>query len=342
MSSNPSAFQFNDPLFNAMFVKEKKLAFKINDSDNLDEKIDELTRRDKIGNLIMKAQEKMIANDSLSSEEFESYNNSLNEFTVADVYRYALNRYNDPQRVFTCGIERTQTVICQELAELFDQTKHDKIVYIKNILFPTFYTCLKRLNFDDERIYRFFIRLLCLCDGFAAITDILLFRFSDVIRLTTPSSSPSSSPDAPQLSGQSQFRNNNTFQALPPLLSSQQPLISLTSVLFYRFSDPKMILPDSDPFPIQLKYDLQNMSNHPFDNKFSRLFEMHKFEMHKTIRNEEKSLFTTAFEGVQHFGGRTKKTSKKMHRMSKKSKKSNSKKSKKSKSKKSKSRRTKM
>lgn len=327
--------QFDDDMFSRMFLKEKKLAFKIPENEDLtDEK---LNKRDKIGALIGKAQEKMF--QAISSEEFKSYSESLNKFTDADVYRYALNRYREYNDVFECGIERTETLFYSSRTQPKQFSGNSKVDYIKNILFPEFYKYLQK--YDDEIIYRFFIRLLCLCDGFAVINDILIRRFNDDIGLNPQTSSPPS-PEEPgsHVSSQpQQFRNQNIIQ-----VSDSQPVISLTSILFYRLNNRKT-LNDSDPFKVVLEYDLVKMLNRPFNMLFSTLFEMNDYfnsgnkitpdifirAQHVNIIKANESLFTTAFKGFQYIGGnRGGKISKKNHRKSKRSKKS--KKSKKSKS----------
>jgi len=334
--------QFDDDMFSRMFLKEKKLAFKIPENEDLtDEK---LNKRDKIGALIGKAQEKMMKDEPISSEEFKSYSESLNKFTDADVYRYALNRYREYNDVFECGIERTETLFYSSRTQPKSFSGNSKVDYIKNILFPEFYKYLQK-TYDDEKIYRFFIRLLCLCDGFAVINDILIRRFNLDIGLNPPTSSPPSpeEPGSHSSSQPQQFRNQNIIQ-----VSDSQPVITLTSILFYRLNNRKT-LSDSDPFKVVLEYDLVKMLNRPFNMLFSTLFEMNDYfisgnkitpdifirAQHVNIIKANESLFTTAFKGFQYIGGnrgnRGGKISKKNHRKLK---------SKKSRSKRSKSRRT--
>jgi hypothetical protein len=332
LEPEPEPPQFNDGMFNRMFVKEKKLAFKIPDDDDLtDEKLNE---RDKISALIKKAQDKMLQFQPISSEEFKSYSESLNKFTDADVYRYALNRYRKYNDVFECGIERTETLFYSSRTQPKPFSGNSKVDYIKNFLFPEFYKYLQK--YDDEIIYRFFIRLLCLCDGFAVINDILIRRFNDDIGLNPQTSSPPS-PEEPgsHVSSQpQQFRNQNIIQ-----VSDSQPVISLTSILFYRFNNRKT-LNDSDPFKVVLEYDLVKMLNRPFNMLFSTLFEMNDYfksgnkitpnifitTQNEKIKRANESLLTTMFKGYQYIGGR--KISKKKHRKSKHKKSNKSKKSK--------------
>jgi hypothetical protein len=326
----PAPIKFNDALFNEMFKLEKGYAGK----------------SDKIGDLINEANERMNIDLAQNKdimpgrEELDSYSKSLNNFTDADVYRYALNIYKTTRDVFLCGIDRTLTTICTNPPILLESgnPEDQRIIFVKTTLFLQFYHCLKSLEFKDKQIYRFFIRLLCLCDGFVVIKDILIRRFSGVIRLTTPSSSQSSSPEEPQTSGSSQqYRNINILQvSSSPQQQSRPPIsyppisyppISLTSIFFHRFSDPNITLPNSEPFKIELNYDLQNLLNRPFYMLFPTLFEMGQYYR----RGGNESLFTTAFKGFQYIGGnRGGKISKKNHRKSKRSKKS--KKSKQSKS----------
>jgi hypothetical protein len=95
-------------------------------------------------------------------QEINSYIESLNKFTAADVYRYALNIYfnNKSRSIFLCGIDRTKTTICDNSPLIISKEtpEGEREIYVKNKLFPIFYTCLKKINFNDDNIYRFFIR----------------------------------------------------------------------------------------------------------------------------------------------------------------------------------------
>ena len=336
--SVPAPIEFNDALFNEMFITEKTHAGK---SDKIGDLIDIVNRR--MENDL--AQNKDIIMPG--REELDSYSKSLNNFTDADVYRYALHRYTPPRDVFLCGIDRTLTTICTNPPTRLEpgNPEDQRIAFVKTILFSRFYHCLKSLKFGDNEIYRFFIRLLCLCDGFAVITDILLRRFDRVIRITSPSSSPSSSPEEPQTSGRSQqYRNINILQvSSSPQQQQSRPPISLTSILFHRFSDPNTTLPNSEPFKIELNYDLQNLLNRPFYMLFPTLFEMEHYyrrggnitpnifiiTQNEKIKRANESLLTTMFKGFQYIGGsRDRKISKKKYRKSKHKKSKNSKKSK--------------
>lgn len=326
-------YEFDPQFFQDMFLKEKELANKI---------------PDKIDKLMVEAQKRMQkiiqSNREVSQEEFDNLSQDLNNLTVADVYRYALNGYTKSDDMFKCGIERTKTLFVSSKTEPESFTDYrekggdrDKVGYIKDILFREFYRYLTTYEgFDKERIYRFFIRLLCLSDGFAVISTILIYNFTSVLRTTSASSSPQTSPE--ETSKSEQFKNQNILQVsqvLQPQSSTLSTSVSLKSVLFFRFSYPDQArqLPNSDPFSIQLEYDLVKMSNCPFDMLFYTLFEMNNYfkrggkitpdsfirAQNKNIKNmeREESLFTRTFKGFQYIGGRTKITSKKRHRKTK-------------------------
>ena len=364
-------YKFDPDFFQDMFLKEKKLATQIPDKiDKIMKKVTERMER-------MNRQEEVV-----SKRVFENLSEDLNNLTVADVYRYALNQYTQPDDMFNCGIERTKLLLGPKLftdsytvylerleraakvsqAKVLgrDESQDDlraqveaeiklkaaelsKVDYIKVIIFKKFYEYLKTYKeFDKERIYRFFIRLLGLADGFAVIYEILLKNFDSVLRLTSVKSSTDSSPDLPQSeeTSKSDKLNNQNILQVSQVIQPQQPQqpqpsmpstsVSFTSVLFYRFfrfNDTGQSLDNSGPFSIQLEYDLVKMSNHPFDMLFYTLFEMNKYfergtnitpdsiiiAQKKNIKREE-SLFTRTFKGFQYIGGRTKITSKKRHR----------------------------
>jgi hypothetical protein len=338
MESVAAAADFDTQFFQEMFLKEKELANKI---------------PDKIAKLMVEAEERMEKiiqkNREVSQEEFDNLSRDLNNLTVADVYRYALNGYRNSDDMFNCGIERTKLLLGPKLftdSYTVYQMRGgalSKVDYIQVNIFQKFYEYLTTYEvFDKERIYRFFIRLLGLADGFAVISNILIFNFTSVLRTTSASSSPQTSPEEPKSKSAEpeQFKNQNILQVSqvfqPQSSTPSSTSVSLKSVLFFRFSYPDQArqLPNSSPFSIQLEYDLVKMSNHPFDMLFYTFFKMNNYfkdgikitpdsiirEQNKNIKNkknierEEESLFTRTFKGFQYIGGRTKITSKKRHR----------------------------
>ena len=274
---------FNPVMFQRMFLEEKKSAFNLSDDDFDDEKVKE---RDKIGALESELLLQAMSGKQVSPEEFEDLKEKLNAFTDADVYRYSLNKLNKWDDLFNCGIERTELLFFlppspqsfndykKEKKESREDEKELKVKYIQDVLFTNFYKYIsQKYRWDEESIYRLFIRLLSLCDGFSVISNILIISFGSVIRLTSPTSSQQSSPEEPQVLDQTtRFRNKNIIQ-----VSNSQPIISLTNVLFFRLVDPTYVLNDSNPFKILVKYDLLEMSNHPFSMILSTLFEMNSF-----------------------------------------------------------------
>lgn len=90
--------------------------------------------------------------------------------------------------------------------------------------------------------------------------------------LTSPTSSSQEEPQVLDQTLTNRFRNQNIIQ-----VSNSSPIISLTNVLFYRLVNPKDLSDNSNPFKILVKYDLVEMTNHPFNMIFSTLFEMNDF-----------------------------------------------------------------
>lgn len=103
MESVAAAAEFDTQFFQEMFLKEKELANKI---------------PDKIAKLMVEAEKRMQkiihSNREVSQEEFDNLSRDLNNLTVADVYRYALNQYTEPDNIFDCGIERTKLLLGPE------------------------------------------------------------------------------------------------------------------------------------------------------------------------------------------------------------------------------------
>jgi hypothetical protein len=332
------AHKFDTNFFKDMFLKEKELATQI--PEKIDKIMEKVTER-------MNRQEEVV-----SQEEFDILSRDLNNLTVADVYRYALNQYTEPDNIFDCGIERTKLLLGPKLftdSYTVYQMRGgalSKVDYIQVNIFQKFYEYLTTYEvFDKERIYRFFIRLLGLADGISVIVNILIQNFDSVLRLTSVKSSADSSPDLPQSeeTSKSDKLNNQNILQVSQVIQPQQPQpsmpstsVSFTSVLFYRFfrfNDSGQSLDNSGPFSIKLEYDLVKMLNHPFDMLFYTLFEMNEYfkrggkitpdsfirAQNKNIKNmeREESLFTRTFKGFQYIGGRTKITSKKRHRKTK-------------------------
>lgn len=170
---------FNAHLFDQILFDEYQFAFGLPPTRKQDIEVQQqrvTLKGDKIGDLIIQVATQTIKNrDKVDAE--------VNKLTTMDSYRHSLYEINlSRDEIFNCGIERTELEFSrgypyqpyndyeksnQHLAP--DQIKKN---YIKNVLFQEFYNYCKREipNLDTSDIYRFFIRMLCLCSGFVIPT----------------------------------------------------------------------------------------------------------------------------------------------------------------------------